>query len=86
MHVITECTLIDFTPAVSISSHIFSSIIFFFDKITSPVIGCFISSAAVLPSTLSDKLTIMFPPSIISESVIESLDLHPQSCCVTRDI
>ena len=44
--------------------------------------GCLTSSATVLPSTLSDKLTIIFPPSIISESVSESLGLHPQSCFV----
>ena len=50
----------------------------FFIK-TSPLIGLLTSSAADLPSTLSDKLTIIFPPSINSESVIESLGLHPQS-------
>ena len=32
----------------------------------SPVTGFFISSKATLPRILSDKLTIIFPPSIIS--------------------
>ena len=42
--------------------------------ITSPVTGFFISSAITLPRTLSDKLTKIFPPSIISERVKEFLD------------
>ena len=36
------------------------------------------SSAADLPKIRSDKLTIIFPPSIISVSVIESFDFAPQ--------
>ena len=41
--------------------------------ITSPVTGFLIFSAITLPSTLSDKLTKIFPPSIISEIVTEDL-------------
>ena len=49
--------------------------------ITSPVIGFLISWAVVLPKTLSDKLTKIFPPSIISVIFIE--DFAPQSFIVT---
>ena len=66
------------TPAVSKCSHNSSSISSLFLIKTSPVIGCLISSAADLPRTRSDKLTIILPPSIISANVIESFDFAPQ--------
>ena len=43
----------------------------FFLTITSPEIGFFTSLAVTRPSALSDKLTITFPPSIISDNLIE---------------
>ena len=61
MHVITECTLIDLTPAASIFSQEASSISSFLFTNNSPLIGFLISSAADLPRTLSDKLTKLFP-------------------------
>ena len=39
----------------------------------SPVTGFFIFSAITLPRTLSDKLTNMLPPSIISDIFTEDL-------------
>ena len=65
--VITEYTLTDFTPAASIFSQSISSINLSFFIIISPVTGFLIFSAITLPKTLSDKLTKIFPPSIISE-------------------
>ena len=63
--------LIIFTPAVSIFSQAASSIISDFLIITSPVKGFFTSFAATLPRDLSDKLTMIFPPSRTSVSLIE---------------
>ena len=71
LHVITEYTFILFTPAASIFSHPASSIISFFFIKMSPVSGFFTSFAATLPRALSDKLTIMFPPSKTSVSLID---------------
>ena len=42
-----------------------TTIISDFFNITSPEIGFLTSAAVTLPSTLSDKLTITLPPSII---------------------
>jgi len=75
--------LTDFTPAASIFSQSNSSISLFFLIITSPVTGFFISSAITLPKTLSDKLTKIFPPSIISEIVTEDLFFGSHSDFVT---
>ena len=47
--------------------------------IISPVTGFLIFSAITLPKTLSDKLTKMFPPSIISEIVTEDFVLQSHS-------
>ena len=66
----TEYTLIILTPAASIFSHTASSIMLFCLIIISPLIGFFTSKATTLPRALSDKLTITFPPSIISESLM----------------
>ena len=41
------------------------------------------SSAITLPRTLSDKLTKIFPPSIISEIVTDDLFLGSHSAFVT---
>ena len=49
----------------------------------SPVTGFLISSAITLPNTLSDKLTSMFPPSIISEIVTDDLFFGSHSAIVT---
>ena len=76
--VITEYTFTDLTPAASIFSQISSLIISFLFNITSPVIGCFMSSNTTLPNILSDKLTIMLPPSIISDIVKQSFVLQSQ--------
>ena len=51
--------------------------------ITSPDIGFFTSTATTLPKALSDKLTIIFPPSIISDKVILPRLLQSQSFLVT---
>ena len=45
--------------------------------------GFFISSAMTLPKIRSDKLTKIFPPSIISEIVTEDLFFGSHSAIVT---
>ena len=77
--VITEYTLTDLTPAASIFSQSISSINLSFFIIISPVTGFLIFSAITLPKTLSDKLTKIFPPSIISEICTEDLFLGSHS-------
>ena len=72
----------DLTPAASIFSQSFSSINFSFLIIISPVTGFLIFSAMTLPKTLSDKLTKIFPPSIISEIVTDDLVLQSHSFLV----
>ena len=73
----------DLTPAASIFSQSNSSISLFFLIITSPVTGFLMSSAITLPRTLSDRLTKMLPPSIISEIVTDDLFLGSHSAFVT---
>ena len=72
----------DLTPAASIFSQSNSSINLSFFIITSPVTGFLIFSAITLPKTLSERLTKIFPPSIISEIVTEDLFFGSHSALV----
>ena len=59
------------TPAAYIFSQTLSFISEFFLTIISPVIGFLMSLAVTLPKALSERLTITFPPSIISDNFID---------------